>query len=374
MQNGSLATSQAMRSLHTRAAKLMVKDLPKCAACQFGRQTNRSKPGKVTKSVREREGILSADKTHPGDRVFIDHFVCSTRGRLFHGRGIRDPQGKTITKNTNTFSRGCIIIDGATGYVDAQFQSHLNANETIEALQRFEALAADNGVIIKEYQSDNGAAFTSETFRKHLFDHGRNNRYSGAGSHHQNGKAERAIRTIMAMARTMLMHSSIHWPEISDPTMWPMAVKQAVWIYNHIPNPETGLAPIDTWSKTKFPMTKLQNLHVFGSPVYVLDKRIADGKAIGRWEPKSQRGMYMGMSPEHNYDVPLVLNLDTGYIRPQWNVVFDDWFTTVSSKSDELPDFTSEEWSQLFTDNTYHFPHDNPSDKLEEEDLGINIY
>jgi hypothetical protein len=84
--------------------------------------------------------------------------------------------------------------------------------------------------------------------------------------------------------------------------------------------------------------------------------------------------MYMGMSPEHNYDVPLVLNLDTGYIRPQWNVVFDDWFTTVSSKSDELPDFTSEEWSQLFTDNTYHFPHDNPSDELEEEDLGINIY
>ena len=100
MQNGSLATSQAMRSLHTRAAKLMVKDLPKCAACQFGQQTNRSKPGKVTQSVREREGILSADKTHPGDRVFIDHFVCSTRGRLFHGQGIRDPQGKTITKNS----------------------------------------------------------------------------------------------------------------------------------------------------------------------------------------------------------------------------------------------------------------------------------
>jgi len=84
--------------------------------------------------------------------------------------------------------------------------------------------------------------------------------------------------------------------------------------------------------------------------------------------------MYMGMSPEHNYDVPLVLNLDSGYIRPQWNVVFDDWFTTVSSKSDKLPDFTSEEWSQLFTHKTYHFPHDNPSDELEEEDLGANVY
>ena len=83
MQNGSLATSQAMGSLHTCAAKLMVKDLPKCSACQFGRQTNQSKPGKVTTSVRERKGITSADKTHPEDRVFIDHFVYSMRQRMF---------------------------------------------------------------------------------------------------------------------------------------------------------------------------------------------------------------------------------------------------------------------------------------------------
>ena len=83
------------------------------------------------------------------------------------------------------------------------------------------------------------------------------------------------------MAQTMLMHSSIHWPEISDPTMWPMAVRHAVWIYNHVPNPKSGLAPTGTWSKTKFPMTKLQNLHVFGSPVDVLDKKIADRKSTG---------------------------------------------------------------------------------------------
>ena len=178
----------------------------------------------------------------------------------------------------------------------------------------------------------------------------------------------------MVITRTLFIHSSIHWPKMSDPTMWPMVVRQAVWIYNHTPNPETGLAPIDTWSKTKFLMIKLQNLHVFGSPVYVLDKQVADGKSIRHWEPKSHCRIYMGMSSKHNYDVPLVLNLDTGYIKPQWNVVFDNWFTTVLSKSDEVPDFTFNKWLQLFTDNTYHFPHDNPSDELEEEDLGANVY
>ena len=38
----------------------------------------------------------------------------------------------------------------------------------------------------------------------------------------------------------------------------------------------------------------------------------------------------MGLSPDHASTVPLVLNLDTGAITPQFHVAFDDWFTTVT--------------------------------------------
>ena len=81
MRSGALATSQSKQSLHTQAVKIPVHDLPKCAACQFGRQTNHAVPGKVSKVIKDRVGIMSADKLQPGQRVFIDHFVCSTRGR-----------------------------------------------------------------------------------------------------------------------------------------------------------------------------------------------------------------------------------------------------------------------------------------------------
>ena len=82
----------------------------------------------------------------------------------------------------------------------------------------------------------------------------------------------------------------------------------------------------------------------------------------------------MGMSSEHNYDVPLVLNIDTGYINAQWNVTFDYWFTMESSNPKEVPDFTSDKWSPLFIDNMYHFPHDDPSNKIESDDLATDIY
>ena len=47
----------------------------------------------------------------------------------------------------------------------------------------------------------------------------------------------------------------------------------------------------------------------------------------------------MGLSPDHASTVPLVLNLDTGAITPQFHVVFDDWFTTVTTSVDDLPAF-----------------------------------
>ena len=75
MRTGALASSESKRRLHKAASKLSHQDLPKCSAWQFGRQTSRPVPGKVTSIVKDRAGILSADKTHPGQLVFIDHFV-----------------------------------------------------------------------------------------------------------------------------------------------------------------------------------------------------------------------------------------------------------------------------------------------------------
>ena len=88
MRTGALATSHAMKRLYKRAANIPSHDMPKCAGCQFGKQTSRTVPGRQTRIVEERAGVLSEDKLQPGQQIFIDHFQCLTRGQKFKGQGI----------------------------------------------------------------------------------------------------------------------------------------------------------------------------------------------------------------------------------------------------------------------------------------------
>ena len=54
-------------------------------------------------------------------------------------------------------------------------------------------------------------------------------------------------------------------------------------------------------------------------------------KEASKWKHLSRREMFVGFSPAHSSDVPLILNLHTVQISPQYHVVFDDNFSTVPS-------------------------------------------
>ena len=77
--------------------------------------------------------------------------------------------------------------------------------------------------------------------------------------------------------------------------------------------------------------------------------------------------MNMGLSAKHASTVPLVLNLDSGYINSQFNIVFDDWFATVTASLESLPDFNSPEWSQMFGESTFQFSIDGDDDSNGDE-------
>ena len=351
MRSGVLANSESKRRLHSACCR--INPPPICSACQFAKQTVRSPGSTVHHPVSDRAGALSRDTLLPGQRTSVDHFICSTPGRLPSSRG----------GSSNQYTGGCIFVDHASGHIDVEFQTHLNSHETVKAKEQYELRCRDNGVIPQEYLTDNGAAFTSREYTNHLGDLHQHARASGVGAHHQNGRAERAIRTIMSIARAMLLHAAIHWPEASNAALWPMAVQQAVYIWNRMPAVDTGLSPLDIFSRTRWPQSKLQDLHVWGCPVYVLHKRIADGQKLPRWTPRTERYVYVGTSTRHASTVPLVLNLRTGAITPQYNVVFDDWFATVTSDPSTLPDLHSRAWLDLFgSDALHHIDEDDEED------------
>jgi hypothetical protein len=58
----------------------------------------------------------------------------------------------------------------------------------------------------------------------------------------------------------------------------------------------------------------------------------------------------------HSSEVPLVLNLQTGSITPQYHVVFDDHFSTVTSVERETD--PPEHWADLCLENSTYIPTD----------------
>jgi hypothetical protein len=356
MRTGILSNVESTRNLHTAASK--VKSPPKCAACLFGKQTARPSPGTITTVVQDRAGVLRAGNLLPGSEVSVDHFVSSVKGRLFSGydKGSDDSR----------YVGGCIFVDHASSYIHVECQPSLSSHETLRAKMSFERHCRDVGVVVLKYMSDNGTAFTSKDYTEHLSSFQQVTKFAGVGAHHHNAQAERAIRTIMSISRTMMMHAGIHWPDMAQSSLWPMAVVHSCFLFNHVPSPSTGLSPADIFSKTRWPQKRFHDLHVWGCPVYVLDKSIQDGKKIPKWQPRSHRSVYMGVSPSHATSVPLVLNTSTGAITPQYHVVFDDWFATVPGDGSEMPDFSEDEWAKMFGSSRFQYVLDNSEEALDD--------
>ena len=104
--------------------------------------------------------------------------------------------------------------------------------------------AENCNIQVKSYHIGNGV-FTARDFYNELLNGNQSMTLSDVGAAHQNAVAERAIKTVVNMARTMLLHAALRSSEgVITAELWPMAMDHAIWLYNHIPHSDTGLAPI----------------------------------------------------------------------------------------------------------------------------------
>ena len=362
MKSGALGWTPLVKA----AANLDLNKNPLlCGSCAFAKAKRKASLAKRSKTDKKppseeqsKEKLLSKDVLIPGEKISMDHFIVSTPGRLFSSRGSESAD--------RLYKGGVIFKDHASGFVFVEPVVNFTAGEAIRAKQRFEREMASMGVTVLSFHTDNGV-FTSAAFQDELSKLGQGLSLSGVGAHHQNAMAERSIGVVFSLARTMMLHAKLRWPKAVSPKLWPMVVKHAEFIVNHVPG-ANNVCPMDLILKTAVPRDHLRNLHVWGAPAFVLDPKLQDGKKIPKWEPRSRQGMHLGWSPLHASNVPLILNLHTGHVSPQFHVVFDDWFSTVSSEDKGIDDIDDEVWSQLFMDHRFlaHFDDDDPMD-LDDE-------
>jgi hypothetical protein len=73
-------------------------------------------------------------------------------------------------------------------------------------------------------------------------------------------------------------------------------MEHAVYLWNNLPRKDTFLAPIELFTGQSLPdYDHLHRSHVWGCPVYVLDPKLQDGHKLPKWQPRSRRGMFVGV-------------------------------------------------------------------------------
>jgi hypothetical protein len=113
-------------------------DLPKCAACEFGKATKRPTQVDVTRAISDKEMELKKENLLPGQRVSVDHYQSAVPGRLYSSRG------GSSQSDQNQFHGGAIFVDHATGKVAVRHQVALSSSDTAKSKLFFEKAAYDD--------------------------------------------------------------------------------------------------------------------------------------------------------------------------------------------------------------------------------------
>ena len=282
-----------------------------CPDCKFGNQAKRA--------VDKKRRPIDEGDDKPGKGVSTDQLESGTPGLIPTTRGRRSKQRHEVAT---------IMVDHFSRLVYAHMSKSTSATEALEAKAEFECFASRFGVTVESYRSDNGV-FASQEFREAVGNSKQDLTLCGVGAHWQNGIVERYIGSITRWARTMLLHAMSKWPDVITAEFWPYALRQAINIHNATPQEGKDICPWTLFTDEKCPWNA-SDFQVFGCPVYVLAKELQDGNNVQKWQSRSRLGVYVGQSTKHSGNVALVLNPETLHVSPQYHVVFDNGFTTVS--------------------------------------------
>jgi hypothetical protein len=292
--------------------------IPKCAACMYGKATRRAWRTKSPVNA-----IANKQVTAPGAVVSMDQLVSSVPGLIGQMKGF-------LTRKRYTVAT--VFVDHFSGMSYVYLQKGATALETIEAKRAFERFASTHGVVVKHYHSDNGI-FETREFRDEIAATRQTISFCGVNAHHQNGKAEKKIRDLQELSRTMILHAQQRWSTAINAYLWPFAIKMANELSNRAPGIHTGISPIEMFSQIEM-SPQVKHSHTFGAPVYVLDNALqTPGIGTPKWSKRSNIGIYVGTSPRHSRKIALVLNLMTGHVSPQFHIVVDDFFETLRASA-----------------------------------------
>ena len=180
-----------------------------CPSCAFAK-AQRRKWGH-----NKNYGSLTDKSDAPGDRTSMDHVISAQPGLVPRIDGMHSKARITA---------GCVFIDHLSRLSYTHLQTSVDNKQTLEAKLGYERFAKSHGVTLQSFHSDSGV-FVEKTFQDALDDTDQTITFCAVGAHHQNGLAEREIRTMTEGSRANLLHAQRRWPAAIGSILWPYASK-----------------------------------------------------------------------------------------------------------------------------------------------------
>lgn len=139
---------------------------------------------------------------------------------------------------------------------------------------------------LKAFQSDNAREYISAEFSEYLKSNGIQRRLSAPRTPEQNGVAERKNRTLVEMARCLILQSGL------PPSFWGEAILTANFVRNRCPTATLfGRTPYEYWTNR---VPNLKFFRTFGETAFVLNKN----KGKDKLGPKAEKAIFVGYAVE----------------------------------------------------------------------------
>jgi hypothetical protein len=276
-----------------------------CEGCSYGRMT-RTPVGKVT----DRE-------------TRVGHSIHSDVGHL---------PVKSIGGN-NYF---VVFKDEASCYRQVFFMKE--KNQVLKSFKLFlNEVRAKTPWKVRKFRSDNGTEYINQQFKDFLMEERIMFETSPAYKSQMNGMAEREMRTLKELAKSM-----IHGNSLSE-YLFAEAINTACYLYNRAPNrTSTTTTPYECWFGSK---PSVSHLRIFGTTAYVLVPDVKRKKL----DRNAEQVLFVGYgnsdklfrvySPTRRC-VDIVCDIRFNEALPEKTVFVDDEFTQGAStqQSSSLPD------------------------------------
>jgi transposase InsO family protein len=213
------------------------------------------------------------------------------------------------------------------------------------------------GKRIKCVRSDNGTEYLCNEFESYLEKHGIKHEMTVAYTPEQNGVAERRNRTLVEMARCMMIQSQV------SPSFWAEAISTANYLTNRCPSRSiNGQTPHKLWTGKDF---SVKHFQIFGTKGYRLDKTPNKGK----FDPRSKKCIFVGYSTERR--AYRVWCPDSKRIYATRDVKFVNNFEVKEQPMQE--EFTSEDIMmkekevEIYLNNYRKLENENNENQLEDQ-------